>query len=304
MSPDQIVDDIVATAAIVAAAMTAGVLCSGSTPRRLGGLAAALMTLVPPWFAAPSVVRGLLCLGAAMAIMRAVDLFRDRRLMPLARRVWHMFSAADSRLLHHAPSSFDGRSLGAALAWLIASAVGLWLASVAGHLPSSAGRPAVLGLRWFGGLLCVYAFVEMLWSGATGAYRLLGFTAPVLHAHPIVSRSVRELWGERWSRPVNLWLHANVFKPCARRGHARVGLVASFLTSAALHAYAILVGIGGLMALTMLAYFFVQGLLVLLERILGVSRWRAPAAHVWVVGVMFLTSPLFVEPFLRCVGIQ
>jgi hypothetical protein len=234
-----------------------------------------------------------------MAVMRAVDLFRDRRSHPVAQRIWHMFSPADSRLLHHAPRSFDGRALGAAIAWLATSLVGLGGACLAAQAPS----PASWLLRWMGGLLCAYGFVEALWSGTTGLYRLAGFTTPVLHDNPVASRSVRQLWGERWSRPVNIWIHANVFKPCVRRGFPRAGLVAGFLTSAVLHAYAIFVGIGAGMALVMLAYFFVQGLLVLLERPLGVQRWSGVAAHAWVLTVMVLTSPLFVEPFLQCVGI-
>ena len=256
--------------------------------------------LIPPWFAGPSLVRGLLCLGSAMGVMRAVDLYRDCHPQPATRRIWHMFSAADSRLLHRAPASFEGRTLGITVAWLAASAAGLWLANAAGQLAT----PWSWILRWFGGLVCVYSFVETLWSGATAAYRLAGFTTPVLHDNPIASRSVRELWGERWSRPVNIWIHANVFKPCVRRGFPRVGLVAGFFASAALHAYAILVGGGTLMALMMLAYFLVQGLLVLVERLLGVQRWTPVAAHAWVLGVMLPTSPLFVEPFLRCVGIR
>ena len=295
-----IVDDIAALGALVAAGLLAGLLCTGSKRRRLLGLLVAASTLIPPWFAGPSLIRGLLCLGSAMGVMRAVDLYRDRRPQPAARRIWHMFSAADSRLLHVAPSLVDGRTLGVAALWVAASAAGLWIASTAGNLAA----PWSWALRWFGGLLCVYAFVEGLWSGAAGAYRLAGFTTPVLHDNPIASRSVRELWGERWSRPVNIWIHANVFKPCVRRGFPRTGLVAGFFASAALHAYAILVGGGALMALTMLAYFLVQGLLVLIEGILGVRRWKPVAAHAWVLGVMLPTSPLFVEPFLRCVGIS
>ena len=79
--------------------------------------------------------------------------------------------------------------------------------------------------------------------------------------------------------------------------------MAAFFASAALHAYAVLCGIGTAMALVMLAYFLVQGLLVLLERLLGVQRWSHAAAHAWLLSVMILTSPLFVEPALQTLGV-
>jgi hypothetical protein len=294
-----IATDLGLALSMLAGSILAGLLCTGSRGRRLLGLLAGASTLVPPWFASPSIVRGLFCLGAAMAAMRAVDLFRDRRFYPAARRIGHMLSPVDSRLLHDAPSSFDGKAFAVALAWLAASGAGLWIASLAGRV----AVPADWIVRWLGGLLWVYGFVAALWAGLGGFYRLVGFTTPALHRNPIASRSVRELWGERWSLSVGRWLDANLFKPFARWGHPRVGLVAAFFASAALHAYAVLCGIGTAMALVMLAYFLVQGLLVLLERLLGVQRWSHAAAHAWLLSVMILTSPLFVEPALQTLGV-
>ena len=216
--------------------------------------------------------------------------------------MWHVVSPVDSRRLQRAPPAFDRPLLrpGPGLAWWLALRGPGWArARGCETLPSLAGWV----VRWIGGLVAIYAFVEALWRTVQSYYALAGFATPVLHDHPTLSRSVRELWGERWARPVSAWLHANVLKPLARRGLPRVGLGAAFLGSAVLHAYAVLACAGWIMALSMLAYFLVQGFLVILERILGVQRWSVPAAHAWVLGVMILTSPLFIEPFLRTVGI-
>jgi hypothetical protein len=266
--------------------------------RRLVALLVGSTALLPAWFSEPRILRAFFCLAGALVVLRVVDLFRDHRPYSAARRIWHVASPVDSRSLRRVPRAFDGRAFGRAAASSAAIAGGLWLAFEAARLPS----PAHWVVRWTGGLVSIYALVELIWSGLRTIYGLAGFATPLLHDHPALSRSVRELWGERWARPVSAWLHANVLKPLARRGLPRVGLAASFLGSAVLHAYAILACAGPIMALSMLVYFLVQALLVLVERVIGVQRWSRAFAHVWVFSVMILTSPLFIEPFLRTVG--
>jgi membrane bound O-acyltransferase family protein len=293
-----IFSDLLVAASLVTLGLVAAALCAGTPGRRLFGLLLGFMALVPPWFAEPRTIRAFFCLVGAMVLFRVMDLFRDHRPRSAARRIWHVVSPVDSRRLQHAPHRFDARSIGGAIAWGAVMAGGLWIAFSGARLPS----PASWVVRWAGGLVAAYALVETIWGSVRGLYALAGLATPVLHDHPALSRSVRELWGERWARPVSALLQANILKPLARRGLPRVGLAAAFLGSAALHAYAILACAGPIMALSMLAYFLVQGLLVLLERPLGVSRWSPPAAHAWVIGVMILPSPLFTEPFLRAVG--
>jgi hypothetical protein len=294
-----LVKDLLVALSLATIGVLAAALCTGSTWRRLLGVAVGCSALLPAWFAEPRTSRALFCLAGALVVLRVVDLSRDHRPYSAARRVWHVASPVDSRRLRRVPRAFDGRAFGRTAASSAAIVAGLWLAFAAARLPS----PADWVVRWTGGLVSVYALVETIWSGLRGLYGLAGFATPLLHDHPVLSRSVRELWGDRWARPVSAWLHANILKPLTRRGLPRIGLAASFLGSAVLHAYAILACAGPLMALSMLAYFLVQALLVLLERILGVQRWSGAAAHAWVIGVMILTSPLFIEPYLQTIPI-
>jgi len=65
----------------------------------------------------------------------------------------------------------------------------------------------------------------------------------------------------------------------------------------------VLVVIGLVPALMMLGFFVVQGLVVVLERVLRVPKWPRPAGHAWVVATMLASSPLFVLPLLQCLGL-
>ena len=47
------------------------------------------------------------------------------------------------------------------------------------------------------------------------------------------------------------------------------------------------------------AFFFVQPLLILLERRMKVRRWRPAAARGWTLSALAVTCPLIVEPMLQ-----
>jgi hypothetical protein len=57
------------------------------------------------------------------------------------------------------------------------------------------------------------------------------------------------------------------------------------------------------MTILMLGFFLLQGTLVLVESLLGATKWRPLAAHLWTVAWMAGTSPLFTEPLLRVMGV-
>ena len=142
-------------------------------------------------------------------------------------------------------------------------------------------------------------------GAAKTIYGALGFDVPPLHEMPARSRSVQELWGERWARPISDWLGATFFKPWARRRRPLVGVLLAFVVSAAFHAYAIWAGLGlwsglGMMAWTF-AYFVAQALVMTIEQAAGVRRWSKPAGHAWTVAWMLALSPMFVEPALHLV---
>jgi hypothetical protein len=81
-----------------------------------------------------------------------------------------------------------------------------------------------------------------------------------------------------------------------------LGLLLGFGVSAIGHAYPVFVALDLPMAAMMLAFFLVQGVFVILETRLGVSRWSRPARRAWTVTIMIASSPLFVEPALRVLG--
>jgi hypothetical protein len=54
-------------------------------------------------------------------------------------------------------------------------------------------------------------------------------------------------------------------------------------------------------AAMMAAFFVLQLPFLWVERALGVARWRASRARVWTLTVLFVSSPLFVEPVLQIV---
>jgi hypothetical protein len=55
-------------------------------------------------------------------------------------------------------------------------------------------------------------------------------------------------------------------------------------------------------AVLMLAYFGLQGVLVATELALGVARWGAVPARAWTLAWMAGVSPAFTEPLLRLLG--
>ena len=66
-----------------------------------------------------------------------------------------------------------------------------------------------------------------------------GATTEPPFANPLLqSRSYREAWGERWNRPVHLFLKRSVYKPLRRTGVSPLGAtILTFIASGLLHEY-------------------------------------------------------------------
>jgi hypothetical protein len=273
-----------------ALAGAAALLARRAKPAALALGAAAF--LGAPWLAGPNaLLRGLCALLGGVGLLRVIDAVRSREPWSAGRRVLHVLSFVDSRTLRRAPSHLDFVALGRALLWAALASAAFYVA----HSPRQL-------VRWGGGLAFAYAVIESGYVLVGAAYRVLGFVAPRLHVSPVASLSVGELWGVRWARPVSAWLRETCFRPLARRGHPRLGLLLGFGVSAIGHAYPVFVALDLPMAAMMLAFFLVQGVFVILETRLGVSRWSRPARRGWTVTIMIASSPLFVEPALRVLG--
>lgn len=258
---------------------------------------AAAVPLALPWLAGPiPLVRALLALNF-MAVFRAIDLVRSREPWSARRRIGHALSFVDTRLLRRARPRLDLGAILAALLWGALAALALY--AVWRFAPHRAGGP--LSIRWGGGLAFTYAAIESGYALAGAIHRAAGFSVPPLHVWPLASRTVTELWGARWARPVSHWLRATCFLPLARRGHPALGALLGFFVSAVGHAWPVLVALGPAMTAMMFGYFMVQGLVVVLEARLGVARWPRALQRCWTLAIMGATAPLFVEPCLEIV---
>ncbi len=287
-------------AALVGLALTAlATWCTtGTKARRAAGVMLGVAVLLPPWFVPERLplLRGVWALAAFTTTMRIVDLSRTN--WPFRQRAFHALSTIDSRRLVRTTPHLRVATLARALAWCALAALGYFALRVA---PSWIARCAA-------GTVIAYAGVSALYEGLALAYAATGFDTPPLHLSPLMSRTVQELWGERWARPIHEWLRDTLFRPFARRRRPLVGLFLAFVVSATFHAYAVWVALGfvrgGAMAGWMFAYFVAQVAVMLVERALRVTRWPAWAAHTWTVAWMLATAPLFVEPVVRVLFAQ
>jgi len=275
----------------VALACGAALLARRAKPVALVLCAASF--LGAPWLAGPiPLLRATSALLGWVSMFRIVDLVRFRQPWSASRRLLHVASLVDSRTLHRAPPRIDLLAVGRALLWAALAVAGLYVAR----------SPQPLA-RWGSGLVLAYAGVEAIYAVVFAAYRAIGFVTPRLHVWPVASLSIAELWGARWARPVSTWLRETCFRPLARRGHPALGVVLGFVVSAVGHAYPALVAVGPQMAAMMFAFFFTQGIFVILEARLGAARWPRAARRAWTVTIMLASSPLFVEPALRTLGV-
>jgi hypothetical protein len=146
-------------------------------------------------------------------------------------------------------------------------------------------------------------------------WRGLGFDARPLMSQPMRSTSLSEFWGLRWNTAFRDLTHRFLFRPLTSRLGPRLGLLAGFLFSGAVHELVIsLPARGGYGGPTL--YFATQGAAILVERSrfgrrigLG-SGWpgRAFAMVVLAAPVFLLFHRPFVTgvivPFMRAIGAQ
>jgi hypothetical protein len=284
----------------LALSVAAALLTSGTRLRRSLGLLVGACLLAVPWFADTPVVRGALCLAAIAGFGRVFDLDREPAPRTVAQRLGHVLSPIDSTQLRRVPPRLDIAAVGAILLWLFVAGLG-GLVVAETTLPHDSTGFWIA--RWAGGLVLVYALADAIHAFLALVYRLAGFAYPRQHRLPAASLTLGEFWGRRWNRTVSEWLRRRVFRYWGRRKKTNAGIALSFLASALIHFYFAWVAIGIEMAMVMGSYFLVQGLFVLAETPLRVKSWATSEGRLWFIAIMTISAPLFVEPFLRVLGL-
>jgi hypothetical protein len=271
----------------------AALVTAGSRRRRAVGLAMALPVFLFPLLADSTLVRAVLAGASCWGYARLIDLARERRPLPPLHRAAHVLAVVDSRQVRFTTPRLDVAAFARFAAGVAAVYLSLWTAHILA--PQAGGLP----LRWLAGVVFIYGFAEACAGLLHGVGRLIGAEVPPIQRHPILARSLRDFWGERWNLVVNRWLRQHCFMPLARRGRAGAGLALAFAVSIALHVWIVAASLDLDMTLRTAAFFALQGALLAAEGPLGVARWPTPLARAWALAGTILPSPLFTEPLLR-----
>ncbi len=259
-------------------------------------LAALLLPFYLPAGPLPRALMGALALLAVVKVLRVRQ--HPSRWSPRLR-LWHALAPFDVERTHRVPPALD-RAL---LAWTVIHAVIALGALVAlSTFPRTLSFPLQL-LRLLLGGAVVYAGMEALTEALRLLHRLAGIDVPALQDRPLLSTSIREFWGRRWNRPVSGWLAEFVFAPVTARSGTTEGLVATFVASGILHAWVFVAAVGWIAAMLAGLFFLFQGVFVLMESLVGIRRASLPLQRLWTLGLLALTSPLFVDPVLRVFGL-
>lgn len=278
------------TAAVAVALIVAAALATAFAGlRKFSMVVVAFATLAMPWLVPVEfpLARAAVVHSTLFTVMRAIDLARDPTPRSLAWRWLFLLSIADLRKVEPMRPTLDVVAIRATVAYFVLAAVGVALVQ---H-----------GWRWVGGVVLIYAAADCAQACLRALAAALGKRVPILHRVPLAATSVRAFWSRHWNLTVSWWLRDHVAEPLRRAGRPVFGLVAAFVVSAAVHLWLVFVPIGLGPAITMAAFFVVQGILAALEGPLHVRRWPKGARHVWTLAALLVPSPLFVEPFIQVV---
>jgi len=142
-----------------------------------------------------------------------------------------------------------------------------------------------------------------LLSISAGMWRLSGANTYLLFRQPAKATSLTELWSKRWNIAFSEMTAIAIFRPLKSRVGSAVALMASFVFSGLLHELALSVPVNSGYGLPTL-YFFIQGLMVLTEKLLA-SRGLTFLQHkvisrIWVYFWLVAPMPLlFHEQFIK-----
>lgn len=263
---------------------------------RIGAVLGGLLWAVPCFVQASPMSRFLLMCCMAMPVAISAALVLAPPIAGFRARLGYLCSWGGTHLVTRRPRSLDFPALRNLLVStaLLAAAIAVVKAASAHDL----GFPT----RWLAGAVAVGAFAEMVTAGPLLVAASFGLVLPPLMRSPWRSASVAEFWGRRW----NVFASEKFFRPWCFAPFARrnpvLALVTAFALSGIGHALLAYMALGRWrISLICGAFFFVQPLLIGLERWIRVRRWRPVLARIWTLSIMALASPLFVEPVLQFV---
>ena len=105
----------------------------------------------------------------------------------------------------------------------------------------------------------IYGIADFAGLGTTTLYAANGMRIPRQHHAPILATSVGAFWSRHYNLNVSDWLSRNFYRPLARRGLPLAGLALAFCVSAIFHVWLAYVPLDVPMALSMGAFFLLQG---------------------------------------------
>lgn len=260
-------------------------------------LISGLFLAVPCFLRASPLDRFVLMVCTAFIFVIATALLLAPQDASFRGRLAFFFSWLGTRNIYRRKRRFDLGSFFRLIAATVVLAAGLVCLRTV-----SATGPSIL-LRWFAGGFVALAFAEMVTASHDWLKALAGVSAPALMRSPFLSTSVNEFWTKRWNVAASqMGFRPLFFTPVARYSVV-LALFSAFFASAVAHALlAFMATERWRISLLCGAFFMVQPLLILAERILDLRRWPMTARRVWTLTTLGLTSPLFVEPMLQVIG--
>lgn len=142
-----------------------------------------------------------------------------------------------------------------------------------------------------------------LLSISAGIWRLLGVPAYYLFKQPAKARSLGEFWSKRWNLAFSEMTSIAIFRPLRKRTNNATGLIIAFLFSGLLHELALSVPVNSGYGLPLL-YFFIQGIVVLVEQKLTARKKKflqhPVTGRIWTFFWIVVPTPLlFHEQFIK-----
>ncbi|WP_162499800.1 MBOAT family protein [Mucilaginibacter terrigena] len=140
---------------------------------------------------------------------------------------------------------------------------------------------------------------------SAGMWRFSGVNTYYLFRQPAKALSLTELWSKRWNIAFSEMTSVAIFRPLKSRVGSGAALMAAFIFSGLLHELALSVPVSSGYGLPTL-YFTIQGLLVLVEKMLVLKRitlfQNKIIARIWVFFWLVVPMPLlFHRQFLKLV---